>query len=41
MGLVKDTDLKATAMLPELDGDESDLEMESGWHLVAQNLPSK
>jgi hypothetical protein len=37
--LVKDSDLKATAMLPELDGEESDLEMESGWDDLAKNMP--
>jgi hypothetical protein len=34
---VKDSDLKATTMLPEVKGDDSDLEMESGWDEVVKN----
>jgi hypothetical protein len=30
LGLIKDTDIKASSALPELDGD-SDIKMPSGW----------
>jgi len=29
--LVKDNDVKAAASLPEVDGTDSDFEMEEGW----------
>jgi hypothetical protein len=38
---VKDLDLRATATLPELEGDDSDVEMESGWDGVVKNMPWK
>jgi hypothetical protein len=33
-GLVKDKDVKAVAMLPEVVGDDSDFEMEQGWDKI-------
>jgi hypothetical protein len=41
IGLLKDSDPKATTMLPEVEGDDSDLEMESGWDEVVKNMLSK
>jgi hypothetical protein len=34
LGLVKDADIKASALLGELDGEQSDLEMPSGWDTI-------
>lgn len=38
LGLVKDDDVKAAAALPEIEGDESDYEMEEGWDAIATNI---
>jgi hypothetical protein len=35
---VKDGDVKAAASLPEVDGMDSDYEMEDGWDCIADNL---
>jgi hypothetical protein len=36
--LVKDDDVMATALLPEIDGDNSDYEMEDGWDVIATQV---
>jgi hypothetical protein len=36
--LIKDTDIKASATLPKLDGGESDVEMPSGWDAILEKL---
>jgi hypothetical protein len=36
LGLVKDDDLKAVAILPEIEGDGSDYEMEVGWDVIGK-----
>ena len=38
LGLIKDTDIKASATLPELDGEESDVEMPIGWDNIIETL---
>jgi hypothetical protein len=38
LGLIKDTDIKASATLPELDGGESDIEMPTGWDAIVEKL---
>lgn len=38
LGLIKDTDIKASATLPELDGDEIDVEMPAGWDNIVDSL---
>jgi len=35
---VKDRDVRAAAMLPEIDGEDSDCEMEDGWDRIADVL---
>jgi hypothetical protein len=38
MRLIKDTDIKASATLPELDGEELDVEMPPGWDNIVDAL---
>jgi hypothetical protein len=38
LGLVRDGDVKAAALLPEVEGTDSDYEMEEGWDHIAENL---
>jgi hypothetical protein len=38
LGLVKNSDVKAAAALPDVQGMDSDYEMEDGWDRVADNL---
>jgi len=40
LGIVRDTDIKASSKLPDLDGDKSDFEMPSGWDAIADSLAS-
>jgi hypothetical protein len=35
---VKNHDVKAAASLPEVEGVDSDFEMEDGWDVIADNL---
>ena len=36
LGLVKDDDVKAAAVLPEVKGDSDDFEMEAGWDCISK-----
>jgi hypothetical protein len=38
LGLVKNDDVKAAALLPEMEGTDSDYEMEDGWDHIAESL---
>jgi hypothetical protein len=38
LGFVKNHDVKAAASLPEVEGVDSDFEMEDGWDVIADNL---
>ena len=38
IGLIKDTDIRASATLPELDGEEPDVEMPVGWDNIVDSL---
>jgi hypothetical protein len=38
LGLVKNDDVKAAASLPEVEGTDSDYEMEEGWDCIAESL---
>lgn len=37
-GLIKDRDVKAAAVLPDIDGEDSDYEMEEGWDTIVHDL---
>jgi hypothetical protein len=38
LGLVRDGDVKVAALLLEVEGTDSDYEMEEGWDHIAENL---